>query len=142
MDNLDLEKEKFAKELVFLQNEFLEIKKFNNYVNVKEYAIQTNHLKEKIDKAYNQLKSFNEREAIFKQPISEYHDLNELNTNFEPFYKIWEYCIEYDIDKQDWTLGPFLKLEHQQIEKKIDYYLKNAIKLSKIFYDKEEECNF
>ena len=66
MDVLDQEKEKFGKELVFLHNEFVEIKKFDTYASVKEYAIQTNHLKEKIDNAYGLLKSFNEREAIFK----------------------------------------------------------------------------
>ena len=53
---------------------------------------------------------------------------------------MWEYCIEYDIDKQDWALGPFLKLNHTFIEKKIDTYLKNTVKLSKMFLDQDEEC--
>jgi hypothetical protein len=39
---------------------------------------------------------------LFKQPISEYHDLNELNSDFEPFNKLWELAIDFDLDKQEW----------------------------------------
>ena len=139
MEALEMEKEKFVKELAHLNQIFAHVKKFNLYENVKEHATQTNQLKEQIDRACDQLRSFNEREAIFKQPISEYHDLNELQTQFDPFFRLWEYCIEFDIDKQDWTLGPFLKLSHAFIEKKIDTYLKNTVKLSKQFTDQNEE---
>jgi hypothetical protein len=66
MDVLDLEKEKFTKELTNLDKHFQLIKKFNVYENVKENATETASLKEQIDKAYDQLRSFNERETIFK----------------------------------------------------------------------------
>ena len=88
------------------------------------------------------MKSFNDRELIFKQPLSEYHDLNELNNNFDPFYKLWDFSIEYDLDKQEWQNGPFLKLNHALMEKKIDNYLKSTVKLSKIFLDLDEESKF
>jgi len=132
---LDLEKEKFAKELISLNKLFLQIKKFSSYSDVKENATRATQLKEKIDFAYETIKSFNDREAIFKQPISEYHDLNELNANFDPFFKLWDYCIEYDLDKQEWQNGAFLKLNFQLIDKKIDTYMKNANKLFKFFQD-------
>ena len=66
MDMLEMEKEKFAKELVNLGRTFEDIKNFNVYEQVKEYATQTNGLKDTIDGAYDLLKSFNEREVIFK----------------------------------------------------------------------------
>ena len=109
-DTLDSEKEKFGKELNFLNSQFSQIKAFNNYSSVKEYAIETNHLKDQIEKAVDQVKSFNEREALFKQALSEYHDLNELQKDFEPFNKLWDFCIDFDMDKQEWFNGPFLKL--------------------------------
>jgi len=88
------------------------------------------------------VKSFNDRENIFKQPLSDYHDLNELSSNFEPFYKLWDFCIEYDLDKQEWRNGSFLKQNFQLINQKIEMYLKNSVKLSKFFQDQEEEGPF
>jgi len=138
-DGLDQEKERFAKELVFLNNQFMQIRKFSNYINVKEYAIETNHLKDQIEKAFDQVRSFNEREVLFKQPQSEYHDLNELQKDFEPFNKMWESAIEFDMDKQEWYNGPFLKLNYPLMEKKIDGYLKYSMKNIKLFTELEEE---
>ena len=142
MDILENEKERFAKELGALQKTFHDIKQFEDYGQVKHCATQTTGLKDRIDGSLDQLKSFNEREAIFKQPISEYHDLDQLQLQFDPFFKLWEYCIEFDIDKQDWALGPFLKLSHTLIDKKIDTYLKNTVKLSKMFLDQDEPCKY
>ena len=100
---------------------------------MKEYAIETNHLKDQIEKAIDQVKSFNERELLFKQPQSEYHDLNELQKDFEPYNKLWDLAIEYDLDKQEWYNGPFLKLSFIATEKKIDAYLKSTARIIKQF---------
>lgn len=109
------------------------------YQNVKEYAIETNHFKDQIDKAVDQVKSFNEREALFKQAQSEYHDLNELQKDFEPFNKLWDISIEFDMDKQEWFNGPFLKLSYDKTAKKIENYLKTTVKIIKQFTELEEE---
>ncbi len=65
-DALEQEKEKFNKELVFLNNQFQQVRRFNIYQNVKEYAIETTHLKDQIEKAVDQVRSFNDREVLFK----------------------------------------------------------------------------
>jgi len=83
--------------------QFEDIKHLQMYSDVQENTILTTQLKENIEQLCTTLKSFNEREVIFKQPISEYIVLNELQAQFEPFSKIWDYCSEFDIDKQDWT---------------------------------------
>ena len=45
MEALEMEKEKFVKELAHLNQIFAHVKKFNLYENVKEHATQTNQLK-------------------------------------------------------------------------------------------------
>ena len=131
IDQLDIEKERFAFDLQKQIDSFEKIKLLRLYSDVQENTMLTNSLKEIIDNLQSTLKSFNEREVIFKQPISEYVTLNDLEAKFEPFYKIWDYCSEFDIDKQDWTLGPFLKLDFHAIDKKIDNYLRNSLNLMK-----------
>jgi dynein heavy chain len=56
------------------------------------------------------VKSFNDRENLFKQPLSDYDDLAKVLTTFEPYHKLWDLAMEFDLDKQDWYNGPFLRL--------------------------------
>ena len=55
---------------------------------------------------------------------------------------MWDLCIEFDMDKQEWYNGPFLKLGFTVLEKKIDAYLKQSVKNIKLFTELEEERNF
>jgi dynein heavy chain len=71
--------------------------------------------------------------------LSEYHDLNELQKDFEPFNKMWDLAIEFDMEKQEWLNGPFLKISYSVTEKKIETYLKTTSKLIKQFTELEEE---
>lgn len=45
------------------------------------------------------MRSFNQRESLFKQPVSEYEDLTKLSIEFDPYYKIWDMAMEFEIDK-------------------------------------------
>lgn len=119
-----MEKERFQKELTGLGLKFREIKKFNVYENVKDYAIETQSLRDQIEKAFVQIKSFNEREVLFKQQVSEYQDLLDLNGDFEPFFKMWELAIDFDLDKQEWLNGAFIRLNYESIGKKLTHYLR------------------
>lgn len=73
-----------------------------------------------MDKAQEKVKSFNEREALFKQPITDYEDLIGLLRDFEPYHKLWDIAMEFDLDKTDWNNGSFLKLTFSTIEKKVN----------------------
>ena len=53
---------------------------------------------------------------------------------------MWDLAIEFDMDKQEWYNGPFLKLVYPHLEKKIDSYLKYSVKNIKAFTEIEEEC--
>ena len=52
---------------------------------MRNNSASANALMERIDKATDKLKNFNERETIFKQTISEYDDLTKIISYFSPF---------------------------------------------------------
>jgi len=83
--NLDQEKVLFLYEIKKLYSEFNIVKQYNDYKNVRNNSVSANALSEKIDKATDKLKNFNERETIFKQTISEYDDLTKIISYFSPF---------------------------------------------------------
>ena len=56
-------------------------------------------MKESIEVSNEQIASFNEREALFRQPMTYYSEITELATDFQPYMKIWELALQFDQDK-------------------------------------------
>lgn len=46
--------------------------------------------------------------------------------------------MEFDSEKQEWLIGPFLKISYTTTEKKIETYIKTTSKLIKAFTELEE----
>lgn len=138
-ENLENSKEKFAKELMGLLEQFEIVKKFNNYKNLKDSSTEITAFKDNLEAAAKKVESFNNSERLFKQPITEYEELEMLKKDFEPFNKLWDMALEFDYDKQNCLLGPFLKLNYASIEKKVENYFRETLKLQKVFGESEEE---
>lgn len=138
-ENLENSKEKFAKELIGLLDQFEVVKKFNNYKNLKDSSTEITSFKDNLEAAAKKVESFNRSERLFKQPITEYEELEMLKKDFEPFNKLWDMALEFDYDKQNCLLGPFLKLNYSQIEKKVENYFRETLKLQKTFGEIDEE---
>lgn len=138
-ENLENSKEKFAKELLGLLDQFELVKKFNNYKNLKDTSTEITSFKDNLENACKKVEGFNRSERLFKQPITEYEELELLKKDFEPFNRLWDMALEFDYDKQNWLLGSFLKLTYVTIEKKVDNYFRETLKLQKVFGENEEE---
>ena len=138
-ENLENSKEKFAKELVGLLEQFELVKKFNNPNNEKDTANEINAFKDSLENACKKVEGFNRSERLFKQPITEYEELEMLKKDFEPFNHLWDMALEFHYDQESWLLGSFLKLNYATIEKKIDNCFRETLKLQKLFGENEEE---
>ena len=116
------------------------MRKFDSYKSVKDNASDVMGLRDRLDKAQEKVKSFNDRENLFKQPLSDYEDLTKILQTFEPYHKLWDIAMEFDLDKQDWYNGPFLRLQFPPIEKKVgQHYIKEIYRLTKYFQDLDDE---
>ena len=139
-ENLENSKEKFAKELINTLEQFEIVKKFNNYRNLKDSATEITAFKDNLDAACKKVESFNKSERLFKQPITEYEELEMLKKDFEPFNRLWDMAVDFEFDKNtNWLYGSFIKLNYVVIEKKVDNYFRETLKLQKLFGENEEE---
>lgn len=113
----------------------------NDYKLVKECSTASYNLMEKIVNANQKVRDFNQREMIFKQLPSEYHDLNKLMTEFTPYHQLWSLAFEFDSEYQEWMGGPFLKtLNFSVLEKRVNsYFYKETTRLLKYFGDLEDQ---
>lgn len=119
MESLESEKDKFLKELRDLTEEFLIVQKFDDFGKVNECAKEVFTLKDRLQKATDKVTSFNERELLFKQPQSDYEELNILKKDFSSYDKLWNSAVEFEADKSDWNTGSFLKLNFTEIDLKV-----------------------
>ena len=65
------------------------MKKFSTYKEVLDNANKATKCYEEIEKAQETVRDFNDREVAFKQPVTDYEDLNQLKINYEPYIKLW-----------------------------------------------------
>lgn len=100
---LDQEKDNFVKSIEQFKQIFEKIKKFNNLQNVNEYSTDAFSLKDYLTNAFEKVKQFHEREALFDQIRQDYPQLDELNNNFKPFYEITFIASEVEYNFKDWT---------------------------------------
>jgi hypothetical protein len=62
---------------------------------------------------------------MFKQPQSTYEQLDGIESNFQPYFRMWGTAIKFDLEKQKTINGPLLKNNFAALEKSINReYLK------------------
>lgn len=136
---LSIDKNNFNLEITQLFEKFESIKKYNNFKYIKEESSEVHLLKEKIEKALENVKLINFKEKTLFLEQTEYEALNTLAVDFDPYNKLWDLLFDFDIDKQDWLKGSFIKLNYTHIEKKIESFIKEAISLNKLFLEQKED---
>lgn len=64
---------------------------------MNKYYSKADKFREIIVECKKQVESFNHREEMFKQPQSSYEQLDALEANFQPYYRMWSTAIKFDL---------------------------------------------
>ena len=73
-----------------------------------------------MNNAFDKVKQFNDREALFNQQKSEYPDLEELNALFAPFYDLTVMASDVEYQFKDWKSNPLHKQNAGQITSQVN----------------------
>ncbi len=57
------------------------------------------------------------REKAFEFTPTEYHLLNQVQTTFEPYFRLWTIFADFRAKREVWTTGPFMDLNSEEIER-------------------------
>lgn len=126
MDKLALEKESFDATLEGFVSEVTKAKSLSNY-DQRESAVEfVNVLKESILEAKLRAQNFNEREKVFGFPPTEYTILTTVESELEPFYRLWNMISDFYTSRNEWLHGPFLELNGNEIEKEVTEWWKSS----------------
>jgi dynein heavy chain len=107
------------------------VRAFDDYSRTKECTAEVSQLNDVLEASLAKVRSFNEREMIFKLPLSSYDELENLHREFQPYLALWNLAGEFDLEKHLIMNGPFQKLNSTTITKKIGLLLQESIKLSR-----------
>mmetsp|Transcript_43579 Transcript_43579/g.42087 ORF Transcript_43579/g.42087 Transcript_43579/m.42087 type:complete len:239 (-) Transcript_43579:1749-2465(-) len=131
MNRLDNERDQFIKSIEQYKLHFEKIEKFSDMNTVNEFSHDSLELKDKLDKAFEQVKIFNDREAIFELNKSEYGELDELNTKFKPFYELINIAYEVEYSLTQWTRDPLIKQNAGEMTSNINQWHQGCFQLYK-----------
>jgi hypothetical protein len=68
-----------------------------------------------LNNAFDKIKQFNDREALFNQQKSEYPDLEELNNTFKPFFDLTNIASDVEFHVKDWKQSSLIKQDAGKI---------------------------
>ena len=61
--------------------------------------------------------SYGCREKAFEFTPTEYHLLNQVQMNFDPYFRLWSIFADFRAKREVWTTGPFMDLNAEEIER-------------------------
>jgi dynein heavy chain len=135
MDILAAEKEQFDVKLEKIDKEVRDFSSYGDAENVQKYAEAANFLWDDIVEAKKTAHDFNEREAVFGFPPTEYTTLEQLEKDFTPYFNLWNMLDEFGSSKKQWLNGPFVELDAKEIDKNVKAWNKKSISLGKSLGD-------
>lgn len=85
------------------QDLFVKIKEFKSLEDVRKFFMESFNLKRELEKGFNTVRQFHEREDLFGLPRTPYPDLDDIQTNFKPFFDLISTANEAIQNINEWT---------------------------------------
>ena len=101
----------FEQTLVALESEVMS---FSTYQDIRRYENVESHrltVVQKIEKAKYQVQKFNSRETLFEQELTDYSQLDDIVSRFEPFDILWKTTSMWITKHDKWLNGKFSEVE-------------------------------
>ena len=97
-----------------------EIRSLQNYTDVTRWESVERHIslvEEKLTKADEDARTFNQREGLFDQDVTEYQKMPQLKRAFEPYKTLWATTAQWKRTYKQWMDDPFDLRDPEVVEK-------------------------
>lgn len=102
------------------------------------------NLRKDLDKAFNQVKQFHERETLFGQPETPYPELDDIDKAFKPFFDLITMSYDVKMGLNEWTQDRLMGQDYNKIEGEVKKWNSNCLqlykKLNEDYPDTAEVC--
>ena len=113
-----------------------EVQSFSMYTDIERVDVVAKHviaLRKKITQAGVQAQEFNDREMLFDQDVTEYHQISSLNRAFQPYETLWNTTSTWLAREDALYNGTFTDIDGEGIEDEMDRFSKDITNAHKTF---------
>ena len=113
-----------------------ECSQFQGYTDIGRVSMVAQHVKsldEKIKKAEDDARTFNQRELLFGREPTEYSKVGDIRKRFTPYQGLWSNVSSWLTAHEGWMTGPFDEIDGIGLEDVVDRFNKGVTKAYKQF---------
>ena len=113
-----------------------ECSQFQGYTDIGRVSMVAQHVKsldEKIKKAEDDSRTFNQREILFGREPTEYSKVGDIRKRFTPYQGLWSNVSSWLTAHEGWMTGPFDEIDGVGLEDVVDRFNKGVTKAYKQF---------
>jgi hypothetical protein len=74
-------------------------------------------------------------EKAFEFTPTEYHLLNQIQSTFDPYFRLWSIFSDFRTKREVWMTGPFMDLNSEEIERDVTDWWKTSYRMMKSLAD-------
>ena len=124
---------KLVEEVEDLKANVINFERYINEEKADEAFKLADYVHNKISDYIAKAQMYNERENLFNKPRTNYSQIHDLKTHFDPFYWLWTSIRSWKQHTKSWFEDNFSKLRGEEVETTVNDItkdLKNAIFIS------------
>ncbi|ELU12017.1 hypothetical protein CAPTEDRAFT_196412 [Capitella teleta] len=134
-------KEKTMLELAKLKQRVDEFNDNGELDMMSQYVQDVRAVQKRLVDACEQIEWIKKEEKLYKYPISNFTEPDEITTSLDPFMRLFQVVFKWQRAERKWMDGAFLDLEAEAIESEVDEYWHELYKIQKVFNNKLKKLN-
>lgn len=112
-----MKKKIFQENLDRIKSELEKFRDYNQRMNRDLYNNQIVQLNAELAALTQEMKEINDMEVDLDQPPTEYPEIDKYKLDIKPFEELWKIVKDQWVKMQQWTEGPLLQLDPEEVEK-------------------------
>ena len=135
LDKLEADKEDFERELASIGEAVKEAALQGDIEKLNQIYEDVCTVATRLQDAAETAASFRRREAAFNLEETEYSIIAELESELDPYLKLWSMTFEFRTNKGEWIGGSFLALNAAEVSADVTSWWTQSYKLNKTLAD-------
>ncbi len=122
----------FEQSLAALEAEVRGFASYQDIRKAKDVEVHRIQVSNKLDEARKQKDTFNSREILFGQEMTDYSHFDIIVTQWEPFDLLWKTTYAWLSSYESWMHGPFDEVDGFEVETAVDELNRAIVKSNKM----------
>eukprot|EP01052_Picozoa_sp_SAG31_P011054 SAG31_NODE_617_length_13514_cov_13.659858_2_plen_4275_part_00 len=138
LESFMTERDTFETEISQMGTDADEFQTFGDLDQLEMVAEKLASVCDRLDTIDGRLEKINSREVLFDFPPTNYPEIFQIRSDFDPFMQLWQMAVEFKKSQPEWMFGNFLALDSEKITDIIQSTSVNSYKLKKKFKEQDE----